>query len=166
MKSRHKVKEYSVWVPISDLKRWYFESESRNSKYATDIIRCTCENCNEINLEMAVERSPLYWETPVDKLNDCKLKIYVGIHDGYTGSVPIIHSLLFYNKIVNDTGGSESSYVSCDEMTWMLTTRTSPRQTKEKIGDREIHYFKTFKNVSLTIFEGGHEILVDSVLEF
>jgi len=79
MKSRHKIKEYSVWVPISDLKRWYFESKSRNSKYATDIIRCTCEDCNEINLELAVERSPLYWETPVNKLDDCKLKIYAGI---------------------------------------------------------------------------------------
>ncbi len=165
MKSRYKVKEYSVWVPISDLKRWYFESKSRNSKYATDIIQCTCEDCNEINLELAMERSPLYWKTPVNKLDDCKLKIYAGIHDGYTGSVPIIHSLLFYNKIVKDIGGSESNYVSCDEMTWMLTTRTSPSQTKGKISDREIRYFKTFKNVSLTIFEGGHEILVDSILE-
>lgn len=165
MKSQHRVKEYSVWVPITDLKRWYYEGKTRNQKYTSDIIRCTCETCYDFNQNKAIKRSPLYWSTPKKKLNSCKLKIYTGIHDGYTGSVPIIHSISFYNKIVEDLGGSESDLVSCDEITWMLTTRTSPSQTKEKIGDREIHYFKTFKNISLTIFEGGHEILVDSVLE-
>jgi hypothetical protein len=164
MKSRQKVKEYSVWVPITDLGRWYHESVSRNPKYASDIIKCTCEGCIEYNPDKAVKRSPLYWETPVKKLTGCELKIYAGIHDGYTGAVPIIHSISFYNKIVVDLGGADSNMVSCDEMAWMLTTRASSDKTKGKISDREIHYFKTFKNVSLTIFEGGHEILVDGIL--
>lgn len=164
MKSRQKVKEYSVWVPITDLGRWYHESVSRNPKYASDIIKCTCEGCSEYNPEKAIKRSPLYWKTPIEKPGGTKLKIYAGIHDGYTGSVPITHSISFYNKIVADLGGADSDKVSCDELTWMLTTRTSPDKTRGRINDREIHYFKTFKNVSLTIFEGGHEILVDGIL--
>lgn len=164
MKSRHRVKEYSVWVPITDLKRWYFESKSRNSKYANDIIHCTCENFNEINLDEAMKRSPLYWNTPVGKLSSCKLKIYAGINDGYTGAVPIIHSIAFFNKVVADIGGGKNDQVSCEETKWMLTTRTTPDIIYGKISDRDILYAKAYKNVSITIFEGGHEILVDHVL--
>jgi hypothetical protein len=164
MKSRHKVKEYSAWVPISDLKRWYFESKSRNLKYANDIIQCTSENSNDINLDEAVNRSPLYWNTPIEKLVDCKLKIYAGIHDGHTGSVPITHSIEFFNKVVADINGGKADQISCEETNWMLTTRTTPNKIHGKIGDRDIVYTKTFKNVSITIFEGGHQILVDEVL--
>lgn len=164
MKSRHTVKEYSVWVPITDLKRWYFESFARKPKYAKDIIRCTCRNSDEIDIDKMVKRSPLYWKTPVEKLNDSKLKIYTGIHDGYTGAVPIIHSISFFNKVVASLGGGKDDQVSCEEIKWMLTTQTSPMYINKKIGDRDIHYSKFYKNVSLTIFEGGHEILVNEVL--
>jgi predicted peptidase len=164
MKSRHNIKEFSAWVPITDLKRWYFETKSRGLKYASDIIKCTCSGCDEIDLKEAENRSPLYWETPVKKLEDCRLKIYAGIHDGHTGSVPIAHSILFYNKIIEDMGGDMSDKVSCEEMNWMLTTRTAPGKTTGKIGDRDILYFKALGNVSLVIFEGGHEMLGDEVL--
>lgn len=164
MKSRRKVKEYSIWVPITDLKRWYFESKSRNSKYAGDIVKCTCEDCTEINLEEAVKRSPLYGEVPVGKLNSSMLKIYAGIHDGYTGAVPIVHSIAFFNKIVASLGGKNEDQVSPEDQNQMLTTRTTPGKISRKIGDRDVLYSKMYKNVSLTIFEGGHEILVDEIL--
>lgn len=164
MKSRHRVKEYSVWVPITDLKRWYFESKSRNSKYAEDILRCTCGDCSKIDLEEAVRRSPLYWKTPVEKLSGCKLKIYAGIHDGFTGAVPVIHSIDFFNKMVANSGGEKKDQVSYEETNWMLTKQKGLGEVHGRIGDRDILYMKEFKNVSLTIFEGGHEILVDEVL--
>ena len=163
-KSRHQVKEFSVWVPISDLKRWYFESKSRNPKYAEDIVRCTCGDCKEIDLDEAIRRSPLHWNIPVEKLTGCKLKIYAGIHDGYTGAVPIIHSIDFFNKVVVNLGGKKRNQVSPEDKNQMLTTQTAPGKISGKIGDRNILYTKTYKNVSLTIFEGGHEILVDEVL--
>ena len=164
MKSRHKVKEYLVWVPITDLKRWYFECQTRTAGFAKDIVHCTCGDCNEPDMEEAVKRSPLYWKTPVQKLKDCKLKIYAGINDGYTGSVPIIHSINFYNKMVKDSGGSEKDQISFEDASWLLTTRTSPVKTQHKIGDRDILYEKVFNNVTLSIFDGKHEILVDYVL--
>lgn len=164
MKSRHYVKEYSVWVPITDIKRWYFESKTRGLKYADDIVHCTCDSCKEIDFEEVIRRSPLYWETPVSKLNNSKLKIYAGVHDGFTGAVPIIHSVSFYNKIVTDLKGSNNEMVAFDDLSWMLTTRSAPGEIQGKLGDRDILYYKCYKNVSLTIFEGSHEILVDEVL--
>lgn len=163
MKSKRKIKEYSVWVPITDLRRWYFESKSRGSKYADDIISCTCGICVEPDFNEAIRRSPLYLKTPVEKLNNCKLKIYAGIHDGYTGAVPIAHSVLFYNKLAGELGGSEDEKVSMDDLCWMLSARSAPGKISGKIGDRNILYNKTCKNVSLTIFEGTHEILVDTI---
>jgi len=165
MKSKHQIREYSVWVPISDLKRWYYESKSRKSHYAKNIITCTCNNCDDFNEWKAIERSPLYWTTPIEKLKTTKLNIYAGVHDGYTGSVPIIHSINFYNKVVKDCGGSNENMVSDNETIWMLTSRSSPTTgSNKKIGTRNIIYQQAFKNVSITIFDGSHEILVNEVL--
>jgi len=165
IKSKHKIKEYSVWVPITDLNRWYYESKSRKSHYTKNIINCTCDGCNILDEKKAIDRSPLYWQTPVEKVNSTKLNIYAGVHDGYTGSVPIIHSISFYNKMVADYGGSEKDMVSDEDTIWMLTARTVPDQSFDKIGDRNIIYNKSYKNISITIFDGGHEILVDEVLK-
>ncbi len=164
MKSSRKVKEYSVWVPITDLGRWYFESKVRGSKYANDVISCTCNTCVAPNFDESKKRSPMYQKTPLGKLKDCKLKIYAGIHDGYTGAVPIVHSVLFYNKIIGALGGEESEKVPLDDLCWMLTTQNSLNEVTGKLGDRDILYYKAYQNVSVTIFEGTHEILIDEVL--
>ena len=37
MKTKYPVKTFSSWVPISDLYKWYYESEGRGTKYAYDI---------------------------------------------------------------------------------------------------------------------------------
>lgn len=163
--SKFRIKECSVWVPITDLKRWYFESKVRESKYAVDVISCTCDKCTAPDFEEARKRSPMYLKTPLEKLNNCKLKIYAGIHDGYTGAVSIAHSVLFYNKIVGELGGKESEKVSLDDLCWMLTTQNTPGEITGKLGERDILYTKLYKNISLTIFEGTHEILVEEVLK-
>jgi pimeloyl-ACP methyl ester carboxylesterase len=166
LKSSYPVKEYSVWAPITDLKSWYYESLHRNKKYAQDIKKCLCVNCSEFQYEMAEARSPFYWSTPKGKLSHTKLHIYAGIHDGYIGTVPISHSIRFYNKVAKDMNAEESKTVSADEMIWMLTTRTAPYSAKhKKIGERNILFEKQVENLSLTIFEGGHEILVNEVIE-
>lgn len=165
MKSRYPVKAYSIWVPITDLDRWYYESVSRKNKYAEDIKSCICGACPTYNDEKAKARSPLHWATPVEKLNHTRLYIYAGIHDGYTGSVPIGHSLLFYNKLVDDLGMDHSARVSPDEIIWMLSARSAPYFSRNKIGDRNVLYAKNIGNIALTIFEGGHEILTEQVID-
>ncbi len=96
-----------------------------------------------------------------------QLQIYAGVHDGYTGSVPISQSINFYNKLLTDYREKDKScYVPEQDAATMLTTQTFPAQLPAKLIDkRVILYQKTAKNITLTIFEGIHEILNDVALE-
>lgn len=49
----------------------------------------------------------------------------------------------------------------------MLETQTfSLTKNNNKIGDRIIYYQKVRKNIMLTIFEGGHDMLSKQVVEY
>jgi predicted peptidase len=166
MKSRHNIKAFSAWVPISDLGNWYQESVERKNKYAAEIIKCTAET-EFFDSSKARERSPLLWKTPVKKRNNSTIQIFAGIHDGYTGPVPISHSVNFYNKLLSDYGISDSLlYVSKKDLDFMLNEQTYNAPFNLKIGDRTVCYQKKTKNIMLTIFEGGHEMLSKGVLGY
>ncbi len=166
MKSRHDIAAFSAWSSISDLAAWYGESVERTNKYAADIIKCTGAG-DTFDARKAKKRSPLYWKTPVKKRQNSLLHIYAGIHDGYTGSVPISQSIRFYNKLLTDADEKDTSrYVSDEDAAVMLKTQTfSPANSPKSIDNRAVLYQKLSKKVSLTIFEGTHEILKDAVLE-
>lgn len=166
MKSRHKIHSFSAWCGISDLTAWYWQSLERNNKYASDIIKCT-DAGETYNEQKAKDRSPLFWETPVKHRKQSVLQIYAGIHDGYTGAVPISQSINFYNKLLTDAKEKDiSRYVSQADLETMLKTQAfSSADTLRTIDKRVIHYQKSSKKISLTIFEGGHEILRNVVLD-
>jgi hypothetical protein len=106
-------------------------------------------------------------QTPVEKLQYAVLKIYAGIHDGYTGSVPITQSLKFYNKVLRDLGvDDQDAFVPVDDMLYMLETRLSPNPETDwgVLQDRKILYKKRYGNLQLVIFEGSHEPLRKALL--
>lgn len=161
MKSRHNIKKFAAWVPLVDLAKWYRESRIRKLKYADEIMTCTSSSGGELNLEVARRKSPIYWPTPVNKLEDSEVKIYCGVYDGMTGNgtIPITHSINFYNKLMDDVGGHAIDHkVSDEEKLHLLEHRSSLVQDR-KIGDREVFLEKSHGNVHLILFEGGHEIL-------
>ncbi|RRB02484.1 alpha/beta hydrolase family protein [Larkinella rosea] len=166
MKSRHAIHTFSAWASISDLSAWYGESVERKNKYAAEIVQCTGAT-GGFDAQKARERSPLFWKTPVKKRKNSHLQIYAGIHDGYTGSVPISHSIRFYNKVVTDFNARNKGLtVSEKDAEEMLKTQTFPATKPPKtIGDRAVLYQKKSGNNRLTIFEGTHEILKDAALE-
>ena len=158
MRSRHPIERILSWVPISDLTAWYEQSVIRKANYAKHILQCTESAEDELDMGAARSRSPLYWETP-DR--DTRLQIFAGVYDGIQGSVPITHSLNFYNKLVNDLGASSpSDLISDAEKAWLLEHR-KPFHTSAMIGDRKVCLAKEYKTVELVIFEGNHEMLVD-----
>jgi hypothetical protein len=108
MKSKHNVRTFSSWVGISDLEKWYYESLGRKNKYAQHIALATTGDTLGIDIKEARFRSPVYMETPVRKRKNAKLFLYCGIHDGYNGSVPITHTIDFYNKVVADFDSKQS----------------------------------------------------------
>ncbi len=168
MKSRHNIRGFSAWSPISDLVAWYGESVERRNKYAREIIQCLGTN-NVFDTLIAQERSPLFWETPVKKRKKSDLQIFAGIHDGYrfNAPVPISQSINFYNKILSDPGEKDSSkYVNNNDLQFMLEKQSFPSSNNDKIGDRAIHYQKESKKIMVTIYEGGHELLSKQALEY
>lgn len=158
MKSRHKIAGFSAWCGISDLVAWYSQSVERKNKYGPEILLCTGSGAS-LDVEKAKSRSPLYWKTPVKKRKKSFLKIYAGIHDGHTGSVPVSQSLLFYNKMIQDAGNKKSDNEVSEKELKDLLQESNVYSNGKTIEGRAIRYEKSFKNISICIFEGGHDIL-------
>ena len=163
MKSKHNIKKFSAWASITDLIAWYNESKIKNNNYAENILDCTGSE-NGLNIENAKQKSPIYGNTPIEKLQSSKLTIYAGVYDGIQGSVPITHSINFYNKLLKDMSVSDTSkYVTNSEKLQLLEKR-EPIGEFGEIADRKICLKKHFENLSLTIFEGNHEMLTEFAL--
>ena len=89
--------------------------------------------------------------------------IHTGIYDGIQGSVPITHSINFYNKLLTDLKAEEVFFVSDKEKLFLLEHRM-PLGDFGSIGDRKLYLKKKYKNVELMIFEGNHELLPEYAL--
>lgn len=158
MKSRHPINTISSWVPISDLVAWYNDLTTQGgSHYASDIIKCTGSENNILNLTEARNRSPIYWDAPH---RGTILDIYTGINDGIvSGSVPITQSIYFYNKIVKDLGATDPKDLVHDEAINYLLKHRMPFGDYGKLGVRKVCLKKKYKNISLVVFDGNHEML-------
>ncbi|MDB4584197.1 GDSL-type esterase/lipase family protein, partial [Draconibacterium sp.] len=167
MQSKHNIRTFSAWVGISNLVDWYYESLGRKNKYASHIALATTGDTLTINVDDAISRSPVFMNTPVEQRKNSKLFLYTGIHDGYTGSVPITQTIDFYNKVVSDWQIENTQSKVSDEVKEMLLRQRILPVTKisTKLGDRKIHYQNSFQNkVYLSVFEGGHEMIIDGAL--
>ena len=172
MNIKYPVKSFSAWAPISDLVAWYWESVGRKQKYATDIISALSTD-TVLNTNEALRRSPLMQKFPQELRKDARLLIYEGIHDGYTGSVPITHSINMYNRLLGEIkyhvsrldeimkkANSDQDLVSESEIINLLTKRINPESDKKNaLFGRSVYLFRNVENIQLTIFEGSHEQL-------
>ncbi len=108
----------------------------------------------------AQERSPLFM--PIAR-RDGKIHLFAGLNDGYSGSVPISHSILFWNRLCRDYGYTEDIF-ALEDIIALLTKGILPLKGKG-IGGRNVFAHKTNSVGSITVFEGGHEILVEYCFE-
>lgn len=165
LKSRHKIKAFLSWVPISDLSAWYKESLAlSNEKYANDILACTSSEANMLNKQSAINRSPLYWDVPPE--TESSLEIYAGINDGHAqhGSVPISHSLLFFNYLIDKNGFTDKK-ISSSTIINLLTRNSKIDTNFDEIEGRGVIYQNKAPKISLTIFDGRHEMLPEYTFE-
>ncbi len=172
MNLEYPVKSFSAWAPISDLEAWYWESVGRKQRYARDILKATSQD-SILNREEALRRSPLVQHYPKERRKDAALYIYEGVHDGYTGSVPITHAIRMYNRLTGELkyglsdlreimpkAASDSALVSEAEIIDLVTKRMNPAHSKEEsLFGRSIYLSRKYENIRLTIFEGSHEQL-------
>lgn len=161
MKSKHNIRSFSAYVGIYNLIDWYHESTGRKNKYGQDILQATSPDSKFLNTEEVKKRSPYYMTTPVEKRKNSKLNLYAGVHDGYTGSVPISHTLQMYNKVVKDfQPDAKLPLVPEEFIQTMLKERSLPGYVDTDLFmDRKIIYQNNSKNlINLVIFEGTHEM--------
>ena len=161
MKAKHRVKKFAAWVPLADLVKWYDQTKARKLKYTAEILLCTNSLHGELNKEVAIERSPMYWKTPVEKLDYATMDIYDGIYDGLetNSPIPITQSINFYNKLLNDLGATDSSAYISDSEKLKLLEYEKPLGDYGKIGGRDVCLVKKYKNLRIIFFTGGHEML-------
>lgn len=150
----------AAFCPITDLARWHAESLLKHPGREKGYARMMERSCGGTPVERADEyakRSPLTWIAEAKK---AKTPAYIatGIHDGWTGSVPVGHSIRGYNALCKK--GDE---VSEEHIAAIETTRGIPEGlVNEKVDDpfyskkQRIHFRRTSGNVRVTVFEGGH----------
>lgn len=165
MKLSFPVKSFSAWASISNLEDWYWECRGRGLKYAIDLENVT-NSGKGFNPVDAKNRSPLFMPFPSEKRNHSSLFIYAGIHDGYTGSVPVTHSINMYNKLAKSMyPNKKTNLVSDSLIIEILARRMIPKSVENLVlGGHKILLIRELPNLSLTVFEGGHEMIVPQAL--
>ncbi len=155
----------SAWVGISDLSAWHSECKKAKRKYWHD-IEASCGGPPGKSAEVDREysrRSPLTW------LGDYRgpaIDINAGIRDGHTGSVPISHSLLAFNRIAE-----KKDRVAMADILAMTKTTKVPEQLQREIkdpayGKKRPLFRAVSKNARVTIFDGGHEIVTTAAFSW
>lgn len=145
----------SAWCPISDLKKWCAFHKGKG--YGAHIIRNLKGDprTDAKAAKDAARRSPVTW---LARAKNVAVDIATGIHDGHKGSVPISESFNAYNCIAQ-----KADQVPQKDIDLMVKHRKVPAGTPAVkdpgYGRRKVHYRKVSKNVRITIFEGGHNIL-------
>ncbi len=155
LKSRHDLNTCQAWVPISDLVAWYHQSLRRGNKYAADILASTSPE-GVLDHAECIKRSPLYWEIPPRPL--ARIEIYTGLFDGYKGSVPISHSLRFWNRL-GVAFAEEEATIPPAKLVDLLTLNAPQNEEGNTLGEREVVFEKEASFGSITVFDGKHEVL-------
>lgn len=167
MRSRHKIRSFSAYAGIYNLADWYYESLGRKARYAGDIAAATSGSRDKLDMEQAKKRSPFFDNKPITDRQNSKLSIYCGIHDGYTGSVPISQSLEMYNKLVSDFNpNARFSMIPEEYIASMVRERSLPGGgDRGTLRGRKIIYKNHFQDrLSITVFEGTHEMPSGDIL--
>ena len=150
----------SAWVPISDLKAWHAQG-----RYVRDLEK-SCGGAPGDSAAVDAEynkRSPL---TYLEKAKGLTLHINAGIHDGHKGSVPISHSLLAFNKVV-----APEDRLSEEEIDFFVKKEDVPATLKSDISDpsygkKKVLFRRTSGNATVTIFDGGHELVAKAAIDW
>jgi poly(3-hydroxybutyrate) depolymerase len=155
----------SAWVPIADLRAWYFESSKAGRRYADDIVK-SCGGVPDANVAVDREyekRSPV---TYLHNAANLSLDINAGITDGHTGSVPVSHSLRAFNLVA-----APGDRISEEEIRFFTEEAQVPAHLKAEISDpaygkKAPLFRRSSGKARVTIFDGGHEIIYEAALSW
>jgi dipeptidyl aminopeptidase/acylaminoacyl peptidase len=155
----------SAWVPISDLKAWHAECTERNSGYAKN-MEAACGGKPGDSDKVDAEYETRSAKTYLANAKNVPAYIAAGIHDGHTGSVPISQSFRAFNILAG-----EKDRVSQEDIDYFTKEEKVPQSLQAEIqdpdfGNKKPLFRRVSDNVSLTIFEGSHEIVLPAALSW
>ncbi len=171
LRSRFGNAHFISWSPIPDHISWYNEVRKDTAlrrRYLARILEGTNSGAT-LNLEEARKKSPQHYDLstcsyPLNK----KLLIYCGLRDGLDGwSTSLSQPLRFYNKLLSGLPVQDSSlFITSGDFDVLVKDR-KPVSAKEQglVGNRKLVYSKRKDKIELNVFDGGHEILYDRVVE-
>lgn len=157
----------SSWCPISDVAAWHKQCIGKSStKGYSEHIEAACGGNpyeDENAMKEAIHRSPL---THLKGAQDLIVDIAAGIHDGHKGSVPVSQSIYAYNILA-----APEDQISQEDIDYICEKEDIPshltwKSVDKAMGEKAVLLRKASKKVRLTIFEGGHDIVVPPGVEF
>ncbi len=153
----------SAWVGISDIAEWYrfHLKDGVPQNYAKMILKSVGGPPGE-NADRDADyrdRSPVFH---LNRVDDLPIDVAAGVRDGYSGSVPISHTLLACNEIARAKHGAAIERAEVDRLTKL---GGQPDQLKEMLANldidevfgRRIVFRQSIRKSRVTIFDGGHE---------
>jgi len=153
----------SAWVPIFDLKAWYYETKERGLRYTGEIV-ASCGGAPGDSRNVDAEyrkRSP---KTYMKRARGVNLHINAGIRDGHDGSVPISHSLNAFNAVAN-----RKDRISKQEIAYFVENAEVPKTLRgtfsdPSYGEKQPLFRRTSGSATVTIFDGDHELIAPAAI--
>ena len=162
----------SAWVGISDIAEWYrfHLKDGVPQNYAKMILKSLDGPPGE-NADRDADyrdRSPVFH---LKSVRDLPIELAAGIRDGYSGSVPISHTLLAWNEIARAKNDVVIELAEIDRLTEL---GGQPDQLKQTLANleidgtfgRKIVLRQSVKKSQVTIFDGGHEGIASAACDW
>lgn len=156
----------SAWCPISDIAAWHRECLNTRFHAYAEHIELACGGSPLNNAKAwaeALKRSPLTWLKAASAL---PLDINTGIHDGHTGSVPVSQAIHAFNLLADPR-----DRISQQDLQMIVDGEKVPEHLRwpeqdPSFGPYTVYLRKQSRNVRLTLFEGGHDLLTGPAFEW
>ena len=158
----------SAWCPITDVAAWHRQclNEERFKHYSQHIEKACGGNPaeNDFAAKECLKRSPLSW---LANAKDLIVDISTGIHDGHTGSVPISHTFNAFNILANSDDRITEKDIEYAVVNEQIPPSLAGECSEEpSLNGRKVHFRRQSENTRITIFEGGHDLIINSAMQF
>jgi pimeloyl-ACP methyl ester carboxylesterase len=160
----------AAFCPISDLARWHADSllthPGRGKGYAR-MMEAACGGTPADRPDEYRKRSPLTWLAAAKKAG-VPVSVATGIHDGWTGSVPVGHAIRAFNALADEKAVLGEDVIRIIEETRAVPAALAGETTCDPFysGGKGVYFQRMSRNVRLTLFDGGHDINYPAGLDF
>jgi len=161
----------SAWCAISDVAAWYDQGVERGRRdYPGHIVKiCGGDPSKDASARAdALKRSPLTYMNGASRVI---LDISTGIHDGHrfkarTGSVPVSQSFNAFNALAKPADRISPEDVAFITKEQKIPEKFGVPEPDPAFGKNPVLFRRQSGLARITIFEGGHDILFDTGMEW